>query len=309
MSPIPPATPPAVKAVIFNDRGELLLRKRNDLPGVTESALWSYLGGMQEAWETAPDALRRELAEGLGCCVAEVEGELFRTDHDTYGTPNIVYALRCTTPGGGFRLGEGQEYRWFRPEDLPGLRLSRLIYCHLSPVFGLLGRSDSTCTDRFEQALLKHLNLRKKSDRVYYAKRIPAAIGLQDMIMLRELAHHRGLPVVRICLHCDDSEPIHEMLMAHTRPQVVGPLKQDKSSLSYHMLVGSAEISLHDDQGTILSTIQIDSDDPSVARSARLQASTFRSFRSISPGVVFLEVAGGPFEDEDTIWMNQGVKP
>ncbi len=301
--------PCAVKAVIFNDRGELLLQKRDDRPGIMERGLWGYFGGMLEAGETAADALRRELAEELSSSVGEVEGELFRTDHDTYGILNIAYALRCTTPSEGFFLGEGQEYRWFRADELASLRLSRLIYRHLSPLFGLLTRSDPTCIDRFEQALLERLQLRKKSDRVYYAAQTPAAMGLQDMLMLKELANCRGLPVVRVCLHRDDAEPIHEMLMAHTRPQAVGPLKQNKSSLSYHMLVGAAEIRLHDDSGAILSITRLDSDDPSAAQFARLQASTFRTFRTLSPYAVFLEIAGGPFEDQDTIWMNQGVKP
>jgi 8-oxo-dGTP diphosphatase len=309
MSSTPHSLPGAVKAVIFNDRGELLLQKRDDRPGIMEPGLWGYFGGMLEPGETAVEALRRELAEELGNSVGEVEGELFRTAHDTYGILNIAYALRCTAPGESFQLGEGQDYRWFRADELAGLRLSRLVYRHLSPLFSLLARGDPACADRCEQALLERLQLRKKSNRVYYSAQTPAALGLQDMLMLKELAHYRGLPVVRVCLHRDDAEPIHEMLMAHTRPQVVGPLKQNKSSLSYHMLAGEAEISLHDDGGAILSTVRLDSDDASAARFARLQASTFRTFRTLSPYAVFLEVAGGPFEDQDTIWMNRGVKP
>jgi cupin fold WbuC family metalloprotein len=308
MSHFPQPVPTAVKAVIYNDRGELLLQKRDDVPGIWERGLWGHFGGMLEPEESPEDGLRRELREELGSTVGEIGGELFRTDYNTYGILNIAYPVRCTTDTDGFRLGEGQAYGWFRVDELAGLSLSRLIYRHLSPLLALTERLDAGCVERFEQAMLNRLNLRKKSDRVYYATQSPAAIGLQDMILLKELAHFRGLLVVRVCLHRSDDEPIHEMLMAHTAPQSVGPLKQNKSSLSYHMLAGAADVSLHDDEGAILSTIRIDSDDPAAARSVRLLASTFRTFRTVSPYAIFLEVAGGPFVDQDTIWMKQAAE-
>jgi cupin fold WbuC family metalloprotein len=139
---------------------------------------------------------------------------------------------------------------------------------------------------------------------VYYASSTPAKLDMQSMLLMKELADYRELPMFRVCLHQSDDEPIHEMLMMHTRPQLVGPLKQHKSSLSYHMLDGAADFRLHDDQGVCTWESRLDSNDNFRPRSLRLNARVFRSMQTVSPYAIFLEVAGGPFKDDDTVWLN-----
>ena len=298
----------AVKAVICDRRGRVLLQKRDDNPDIFEPGHWGFFGGLVESGESPEQALARELREELGLEVDQPGQELFRLDHGTFGILNIGFAVRYEG-NDEFRLGEGQAYGWFPVEGVLALRLSNLVMQHISVLLNLVAELDPGVEDRLEQVLLARANLWKKNERVYYAIRSPAEIAPQDLVLLRELARYRKLPFCRVCLHQSDQDPVHEMLMIHTGPMCIGPLRQErKSSLSYHMFDGKAEIGLYDNDGVRLSSCAISSDDATEPSSVRLDASTFRTIRSLSPYAIFLEVAAGPFVDNDTIWLTGNNK-
>ena len=149
-------------------------------------------------------------------------------------------------------------------------------------------------------------NLKKKNDRVFYARENPCVLSRQQIVLLKELACLRNIPVFRVCLHTDDQCDIQEMLMVHTIPTSVGPLKQNKTSLSYHVFEGSLTIKMHDEIGVVSKEYLLGEGRPSELRavSLRLNASEYRSVHSTSPFSIFLEVASGPFQDSDTLWLN-----
>jgi len=295
--------PLSVKVVIYDERGRILLQKRDDNPAIMEPGRWGLFGGQVETGETLDIALVRELREELNSRVGNVRREIFRASPGTFGITNVVFLMKYTEVDETFVLNEGKAYGWFSLDELVELPLSALVFAHLSHLLRALVPIDDGVEARLEEALLKHCRLRKKNDRVYYASDKPVELDMQSMLMIKELAVYRELPIARVCLHTSDHEPIHEMLMLHTRPQTVGPLKQNKSSLSYHMLDGSADIRLHDNQGACTWKLRLDSNDNFSPRSLRLDASVFRSMQITSPYAIFLEVAGGPFKDSDTEWL------
>ena len=125
------------------------------------------------------------------------------------------------------------------------------------------------------------------------------------MFLLKELALLRNVPVFRCCLHTSDQNDVHEMLMIHTRPSSVGPLRQKKTSLSYHLFEGAMTIKLHTENGEVTSEYFLGNGPSADARvtSLRLNASEYRSVHSTSHYSIFLEVASGPFQDSDTVWL------
>ena len=108
-------------------------------------------------------------------------------------------------------------------------------------------------------------------------------------------------------MHTNDNADIHEMLMIHTKPTKVGPLKQLKTSLSYHIIEGELAIELFDEKGIKLKNYIVSNSNlnENVKTSIRLNAKQFRIVSSKSPFAIFLEVGSGPFKDSDTIWFKK----
>lgn len=297
--------PVAVKAIIHDQEGRFLLQHRDNVAGIGEPDHWGFFGGRVEEGEALTVALERELQEELSCKVGQIEKELFRWDRCPEGILNVCFVVRFTVSNDDLVLTEGKAFAWFSLEELVDLPLSSLVYENMSHLLRIASKADSSADARLEQAILRHGKLRKKIERVFYAQETPVVLSMQLIMLMKELAEFRGLPVFRVCLHENDDEGIHEMLMVHTRPVHVGPLKQDKTSLSYHMLDGVADISLHDDAGVCNRTIRVDSNDNFCGRFVRLKANVFRSIQTISQHSIFLEVASGPFADNETVWLSK----
>lgn len=295
----------AVKAIIYDQEGRFLLQHRDNIAGIGEPNRWGFFGGCVEEGEALTTALERELQEELSCKVGQIEKELFRWDRCPKCILNVCFAVRFMASNDDLILMEGKDFAWFSLDELVDLPLSPLVYENMSHLLRITSNQGASADLCLEKALLNHGKLRKKNERVFYARETPTVLGMQLIMLMKELAKFRGLPVFRVCLHENDDEGIHEMLMVHTCPVHIGPLKQYKTSLSYHMLDGMADISLHDDAGVCNRTIRVDSNDNFCGRFARLKASVFRSIQTISQHSIFLEVASGPFADNETVWLNK----
>ena len=91
------------------------------------------------------------------------------------------------------------------------------------------------------------------------------------------------------------------MYMFHSRPYSVGPLKQYKESISYHIVDGLLEISTNNQDKKIILGSEL-FENETLSRSYRLKPNEFRMVESKSEYCIFLEVNNGPFKDSDTIW-------
>ncbi|MGY0234108.1 NUDIX hydrolase N-terminal domain-containing protein [Longispora urticae] len=123
-----------VRAVIFNDAGELLLCRESD-------GCWSVPGGYQGVDESIAAAVVREVAEEVGLTVTAtrilgVFDRSRRAEHQPpfpYGV-NIVF-VGCDRKSGEAAASKGvgsygeiKEVGWFAPSDLPAdLSVTRVI--------------------------------------------------------------------------------------------------------------------------------------------------------------------------------------
>ena len=156
--------------------------------------------------------------------------------------------------------------------------------------------------NQLEQHFLKHFSLTKKNDSVYYTKTLPSQFSFFEARALREIAKLKNEPIIRICLHQNDNEHINEMLMVHSYPHKVGPLKQaNKHSISYFAIDGFATIKQYDNDLNIIKEIIISSE-KTEKQFCRVDAKKYRTIESHSNYFIFLEISSGPFKDEDTIW-------
>ncbi|MFN8448991.1 MAG: A/G-specific adenine glycosylase [Anaerolineae bacterium] len=104
--------------IIWNARGEVLIAQR-PLDGLL-GGLWEFPGGKQEAGETLPGCLKRELREELGI---EVEvGELFTTVRHSFTHFKItLHAFTCRYASDGDPQALGvRAWAWVTPDQLDG---------------------------------------------------------------------------------------------------------------------------------------------------------------------------------------------
>ena len=119
---------PAVSALIFNDRNEILLHQSSD------DRKWYLIGGAMEPGEQPADACVREVREETGLIVVpeRVVG--------VYTSPNVTYpngdqvnyvgiAFRCRVVGGHLHIAdeESLDVRYFALDQLPELRPDQRI--------------------------------------------------------------------------------------------------------------------------------------------------------------------------------------
>lgn len=158
---------------------------------------------------------------------------------------------------------------------------------------------------RFEKQLLQDFNLNKVSQRVFFAKSETVVANESLISFLGAFAVVNGQKTARLCMHQDQSQVIQEMLMIHAEQISTGPLRQDRdSSVSYHMMRGALEITLHhgEETGDKVYRVEHSQSQPSVNSSLRVPARVFRTIRTLTDSAVFIEAQSGPFSDSDTQW-------
>jgi 8-oxo-dGTP diphosphatase len=106
--------------VLFvNGVGEVLLRLRDDRPGLPYPGLWDLLGGAVEAGETLPEAAIREVKEevGIDCPTLEYFG--------TYpaDVQNNVFLASLSVPLESLVLTEGQRLAYVAASEARALPL------------------------------------------------------------------------------------------------------------------------------------------------------------------------------------------
>ena len=175
----------------------------------------------------------------------------------------------------------------------------------LNKIVAQIDRSSPGSVVKLESKFLQHFDLNKKSNRVYFAKS-EAVVASEALISyLSAFAVANGEKTARLCMHQDQGQVIQEMLMIHAEPTIVGPLRQNRdSSVSYHLVRGALEITLHHG-GTIgdkIYQIERDNNQPSSSSSLRVPAKIFRTIRTLTDSAVFVEVQSGPFTDSESEW-------
>jgi hypothetical protein len=159
---------------------------------------------------------------------------------------------------------------------------------------------------KLEDKFLRDFNLSKKSNRVFFARSETVIANETVISFLGAFAVANGEKTARLCMHQDQGQVIQEMMMIHAEPIITGPLRQNRdASVSYHMLRGGLEITLHHGGavGDKIYLIENDSSQPSSSSSLRVPARVFRTIRTLTDSAVFIEVQSGPFTDSDTEWQ------
>jgi 8-oxo-dGTP diphosphatase len=115
-----------VPGIIINNKGEILLGKRNEKARFY-AGYWGLPGGLPEYGEKIEDAIKREIKEELGVEIIEakraknVYERLPNKDCKIHGVDVPYY---CKIKGEPKPKDETKEIKWFRPQEIKKMNLA-----------------------------------------------------------------------------------------------------------------------------------------------------------------------------------------
>ena len=125
-------TPVLVVAVaLIAADGRVLLQRRK--LGGEHGGLWEFPGGKVEPGESPQMAIRREIEEEIGVVLdpAALAPLAFASDAEVPSPPRKAYVIllyTCRIWQGEAECHDGEEIRWFAPEEFQALAMPPLDY-------------------------------------------------------------------------------------------------------------------------------------------------------------------------------------
>jgi 8-oxo-dGTP diphosphatase len=119
-----------IAAIIFeNDKGELLIYKRDNKPGIPFPHYWDLIGGHVEEGETPEEALVREVKEEINFDLKDYR--FFRKyvcmEGDVYPNIKHIYSGKINLPVEEITLYEGESLQYFSKEEIPGVKFANIL--------------------------------------------------------------------------------------------------------------------------------------------------------------------------------------
>ena len=107
---------------------------------------------------------------------------------------------------------------------------------------------------------------------------------------------------IRLCVHHNKNELIHEMLIVHERGVYIRPHKHLGKIESTHIIEGIVDVVIFDDYGNIEDVIRMGDYASGNIFYYRLAASLYHTLIIRSDILVFHETTNGPFNRIDTVF-------
>lgn len=146
------------------------------------------------------------------------------------------------------------------------------------------------------------MNLITKTTEVFLAKGPVTSIGYQDIAFLRKALTGNAKGRVRINLHPDNDDPLHEMFIAIRQDSYIRPHKHPNKSESFHIVYGEVDVVIFKDDGDIHQVIKLAANSSSKAFYYRMSKPFFHTLVIKSELVVVHEITNGPFVKDGTIF-------
>ena len=146
------------------------------------------------------------------------------------------------------------------------------------------------------------MNYKKFNEEVYYSQDDIAKVTSKDICFLKSLATKNPRKRVRLCLHQNVNDSLHEMIIVHAKGIYVPPHKHLSKSESFHIIEGEMLVVIFDEEANIHEVISMGTVSKAQAIFYRLSESHFHTVIPISDWVVFHEITNGPFVREEMLF-------
>ena len=144
------------------------------------------------------------------------------------------------------------------------------------------------------------MQLIRKSAEVYSAPGPIASIGAEEVEFLRREAAASPRGRVRINLHPDNADSLHEMIIAIRPDSYIRPHKHPGKSEAFHMVHGEVDIVVFDDDGGVREVLPLAAGVAGKAFYYRMSKPYFHTLLVRSDILVVHEITNGPFVKDGT---------
>lgn len=148
------------------------------------------------------------------------------------------------------------------------------------------------------------LLMKKLAEEVYTVDAPIAHFGPKEIQFLKDNVYKTQRKRVRVCMHKDIQEKLHEMHVCYVKETYVRPNKHVKKDESLHIIHGAADFIFFDDQGNVTDVVPLG--DYASGRNfyCRIPESVYHTLIIRSDIIVIHESTPGPFRREDTIFAS-----
>lgn len=120
----------------------------------------------------------------------------------------------------------------------------------------------------------------------------------QYLQLLKEKITKKSLKTVRLCLHKNINDLLHEMIIIHSKDAYVRPHKHKRKTETFHLIEGSFFLVVFDRNGKIVRKIFMSDQDKRGGLLCRFNKNIWHTVIPLSDFVVFHEITNGPYVKE-----------
>ena len=146
------------------------------------------------------------------------------------------------------------------------------------------------------------MRVKQFNEEVLFAVDPIVKIGFEDIQWLKEQARVNARHRIRVCVHRDTEDTLHEMFIVHARGAYVRPHKHLGKSESFHVIEGEVDVVFFDENGGITEVVPMGNYSSQKRFFYRVGTPSFHTLLITSEVLVFHETTEGPFRREDTVF-------
>ncbi len=142
------------------------------------------------------------------------------------------------------------------------------------------------------------MRLKEISPEVFAADMPIVRLSRSEIEFLKERVKTTPRGRIRLCAHPDNEDPLHEMFIVLSAQTYIRPHKHFNKSESFHILEGTADVILFDDDGGILDVIELGDLASGREFFYRLGRACYHTLIIHSDLLVVHEITNGPFKQD-----------
>lgn len=146
------------------------------------------------------------------------------------------------------------------------------------------------------------MTLRRVSDDVYVSDDPVVKLGGAEVDFLKNLVQASPRKRVRICAHQQNTDLLHEMLIAIAKESYIRPHKHLSKSESFHIVEGNVDIAIFDDSGQLRDVVELGPPGSGRHFYYRMSKPFFHTLRIHSDLLLVHETTNGPFDAEQSVF-------